>query len=138
MTPEDIHALATWSWLEKTAIGQVAFLLAAHPEGAYEARDFADALGLAEPSRSIPYIGERVTLDARGARLRVDGWSHDVRLSVGDQWSRFVADGGPVAVLVGLDPLPRCAQPEEVAAYLLKCDMRMGTTAIRGGGTRET
>jgi hypothetical protein len=38
--------------------------------------------------------------------------------SVGRQWSRFVAGGRPVAVLVGLDPLVPCAPREVVEIYV--------------------
>ncbi len=130
MTRDLINSLATYTWLEATAVGRVAFVLAAHPEGGPEAGRFARALRLAEPARRMPYVGERVTVSGAHARLRLDQCPYAVELAVGPQWTAFVAAGGPVALIVGLDPLPRCSPPETVESYLRQAQVRMGTTRI--------
>ncbi len=130
LTRELIDSLATYTWLEPTAVGRVAFVLAAHPVGGPRAERFARALRLAEPSRRMPYVGERVTVSGSHARLRLDGCPYAVELAVGPQWTAFVAAGGPVALVVGLDPLPRCSPPERVEAYLRRGRVRMGTARV--------
>lgn len=130
MTRELINSLATYTWLEATAVGRVAFVLAAHPEGGPEAERFARALRLAEPARRMPYVGERVTVSGSYARLRLDRCPYQVELAVGPQWTAFVGGGGPVALIVGLDPLPRCSPPEAVETYLRRGRVRMGTTRL--------
>ncbi|MCQ4085043.1 hypothetical protein NGB36_31900 [Streptomyces sp. RB6PN25] len=137
MTPELIHSLATWTWLERTAVGQVAFVLVApRAHSADAVRGLAAALGLREPSCRLPYVGERVTVHGSSrARLHPDGWAHAIGLTVGARWSRYVVEGGPVAVLVGLDPLTPCAQPDAVNEYVITRTrgnrLRMGTASMR-------
>jgi hypothetical protein len=130
LTREGINALATYTWLETTAIGRIAVVLAAHPEGGDGARSFARALRLAEPADRMPYVGDRISVDGAHARLRLDDCAYLVELAVGPQWAAFVAGGGPVALIAGLDPLPRCAPPDTVASYLRGARLRLGTTAV--------
>lgn len=133
LTQQDINSLATWTWLEATAIGRVAFALAAHPEGGAQAEEFAAALRLAGPSCRMPYVGERVTVSGERAQLRLDACPYGVDLAVGPQWTAFAAEGGPVALIVGLDPLPRHAPARAVESYLGRSRLRMGTTRIKAG-----
>jgi hypothetical protein len=128
LTRELIDSLATYTWLETTEVGRVAFALAAHPEGGLEAERFARALCLAEPAAGMPYVGERVTVSGSHALLRLDDCPYGVRLAVGPQWSAFGAGGGPIVLIAGLDPLPRCSPPQTVEAYLRHARLRMGTT----------
>lgn len=136
MTRELINSLATYTWLETTAVGRVAFALAAHPAGGPEAERFARTLRLAEPAQRMPYIGERLTVAGSHARLSLDGCGYGVELAVGPQWAGFVAAGGPVALIVGLDPLPRCSPPATVESYLRHARLRMGTTRAVEPATR--
>jgi hypothetical protein len=126
---------ATWAWLDDTAFGPVAFLLLAHPEGRGTA-ELAALLGLAEPGRRLPELGERVTVPRSGrAAVRGAGGGRLLEVATGDRWSAFVAGGGAVALVVGLEPLARCAPLPEVEAYLA-----LGATAghIRLGISRGT
>lgn len=117
---------ASWTWLDDTAFGPVAFLLLAHPHGSGTA-ELAALLGLAEPGRRLPELGERITVPRPG-RATVCGADGGALLEVaaGERWSAFVAGGGPVALVVGLDPLARGAPLPEVEVYLA-----LGTTAGR-------
>ncbi|MFF7211256.1 hypothetical protein ACFZAU_12070 [Streptomyces sp. NPDC008238] len=117
---------ASWTWLDDTAYGPVAFLLLAHPHGRGTA-ELAALLGLAEPGRRLPELGARVTVGGCG-RATVRGADGGALLEVaaGERWSAFVAGGGPVALVVGLDPLARGAPLPAVEAYLA-----LGTTCGR-------
>ncbi len=128
MTREVIDSLATWTWLQATAIGRIAFALAAHPEGGAQAEAFAAALRLAEPACRMPYVGERVAVSGPRAQLRLDRCSYAVDLAAVPQWTSFAADGGPIALIVGLDPLPRHAPARAVESYLGRSRLRTGTT----------
>lgn len=138
-TADFISSLASWTWLEDTAVGPVAFLLLAHPQaGAVSPQlaGLADGLGLAPPGRSLPDTGERVTLRGRNrCAVLVDGCRHLVEVEVGDHWAQFVRAGGPVALLVGLAPLARCSPRDEVESYLgraaLGDRLRLGTARVR-------
>lgn len=129
-TRADVNALATYTWLETTAIGRMAVVLAAHPEGGPGAAAFARALRLADPADRMPYVGVRIAVDASHARLRLDGCAFLVELAVGPRWAAFVAGGGPVALIAGLDPLPRLVPPDTVSAYLRRARLRLGTTGV--------
>ncbi len=121
-TPGFVNSLASWAWLERTSAGPVAFLLLAHPDAGRvepELAGLASALGLAPPRTRLPDTGTRVTLvGAVRAVVQLDGCAHRVQVEVGERWSAFVADGGPVLLLVGLDPLARCSPRERVEEYL--------------------
>ncbi|MFG2299582.1 hypothetical protein [Actinacidiphila glaucinigra] len=117
---------ASWTWLDDTAFGPVAFLLLAHPQGRGTA-GLAALLGLAEPGRRLPELGDRIAV-RRPGRAVVRGADGGALLEVaaGERWSAFVAGGGPVALVVGLDPLARRAPLPEVELYLA-----LGTTGGR-------
>ncbi|MDF3291384.1 hypothetical protein [Streptomyces silvisoli] len=121
-TPAFVNSLASWAWLERTSAGPVAFLLLAHPDARQVERELvglARALGLAPPRTRLPDTGARVTLVGRlRAVVQLDGCAHRVQVEVGERWSAFVGDGGPVLLLVGLDPLARCSPRERVEEYL--------------------
>lgn len=138
-TVDFIGSLASWAWLEETAVGPVAFVLLAHPEvGAVSPQlaGLADGLGLLPPGRSLPDTGERVTLRGHNrAAVLVDGCRHLVEVEVGDRWAQFVRARGPIALLVGLAPLARCSPRDDVESYLgraaLGDRLRLGTARIR-------
>jgi len=136
-----IGSVASWAWLDQTGFGPVAFLLLARPEGEpEELEELADALALAPPGRKLPDIGaDRVGVaGATRVKLRLDGCVHRIEVSVGERWARFVERGGPVAVLVGLEPLARGAGAEAVEAYVGECvagdRMRLGVAGCVGPG----
>ncbi|WP_406321069.1 hypothetical protein [Streptomyces sp. NBC_00519] len=118
------------TWLEQTAAGPVAFLLIAHPpirrqneteeRIEQQMRGLAEALGLGESHDKMRDAGPRVWLRGQsGAAISLDGTRLAVQLPpVGTQWSTFVAAGGPVCIVVGLDPLPAGAPREVVEQYL--------------------
>jgi hypothetical protein len=110
MTP-GTPGTAAWSWLDDTALGPVAFLLLVPPPP--EAETLAAALGLVEPGARLPDIGDRVALLGPD-RVALDG----IEVPVGRRWASFVAGGGPVAVLVGLEPLAGDAGRGSVEAYV--------------------
>jgi hypothetical protein len=103
--------MAAWSWLDDTAFGVVAFILLVPPSPGGEA--LAAGLGLAEPGARLPDIGDRVRVVGPD-RVALDG----TEVPVGRRWASFVAAGGPVAVLVGLEPLPGHAGRRTVEAYV--------------------
>ncbi|MBY8878865.1 hypothetical protein [Actinacidiphila acidipaludis] len=113
-----INTTAAWSWIDRTGWGPVAFLLLVHPDPAC-GELLARSLRLAPPARRLPDVGERVTVAGAGhAAVRLDGSDHLIRVPAGDRWCAFVRGGGPVALVVGLAPLPRRASAEAVASYL--------------------
>ncbi|WUD74697.1 hypothetical protein OG937_24880 [Streptomyces sp. NBC_00510] len=117
---------ASWTWLDDTAFGPVAFLLLAHPHGS-GTEELAVFLGLAEPGRRLPELGERITVPRPGrATVRGADGGPLLEVAAGDRWAAFVAGGGPVALVVGLDPLARRAPLPQVETYLA-----LGTTAGR-------
>lgn len=119
---------AAWSWLDETGFGPVAFLLLVPPPP--DGEGLAAALGLAEPGVRLPDIGDRVALlgPDRAAVLGIE-------VPVGRRWASFVASGGPVAVLVGLEPLAadsgRTAVEAYVAANTLSARLRLGVSGPR-------
>lgn len=134
MTPGVIRETAVWSWLDRTGFGHAAFLLLVHPDPAV-GDWLARSLRLAKPRRRLPEIGDRVTvLSAERAALRFDGATHLMQVPVGEHWSRFLLLGGPMAVIVGMAPLAREAEPKEVGAYLARASaadrLRMGISRL--------
>jgi hypothetical protein len=124
-----IVGTAAWSWLDETGFGPVAFLLLVPPDG----EAMAAALGLADPGARLPDIGGRITVLAPDRiGVRVDGAPHVMELAVGERWSAFVDAGGPVAILVGLEPLARGADRDAVEAYVaattLEARLRLGVS----------
>ncbi len=134
-TAEFINCLATWTWLEETAVGQVAFLLLAHPEAdtvAPQLVQLAERLGLAPPQGMLPDAGERVlVVDGHRAAVRIDGCPRVVLVEVGRRWAEFTRAGGRIAVAVGLAPLARRSHRADVEDYLghgaMSGRLRLGT-----------
>lgn len=148
ITAAFLDSLASWSWLEVTASGPVAFVLLAHPGGTGEAPQLvalADALGLTPPGRRLADLGERIVVTpAAAARpahavVAVEGCGDGLAWEVGPRWARFAGGGGPVALLVGFGPLRRLAVREEVDAYLgvhaLAGTLRIGVGRARRAAT---
>ncbi|GAA2441685.1 hypothetical protein [Streptomyces macrosporus] len=137
--------VATWTWLERTEVGRMAFLLVAPPApvpwgdtaGDVERRMLrpAAALELDGPDRPLVYVGPRLALGADRDRVsvRLDERGLGLRARVCAEWAAFARGGGPVALLVGLDPLAPAATPEDVEEYLrtraARGRLRMGNTA---------
>ncbi|WP_432110770.1 hypothetical protein [Streptomyces sp. YPW6] len=135
------------TWLDVTPSGHVAFLLIAHPPArrgdktpaAIETRmrGLAAALRLAPPSELLPDIGSRLRVHGQTAIiLDIDRCDYRLRVPVGSgEWSRFVADGGPVAIALGLDELARGADFAGVEDYLALAAandrLLMGKTYVR-------
>ena len=135
MSPEVINGTAAWSWLDDTGFGPVAFLLLVPADG----EAMAAALGLAEPGERLPDVGERIAvLGPARIAVRLDGAEHVMELAVGERWSGFVGAGGPVAILVGLEPLSasasRSAVEAHVAANTLSARLRLGVVSPGPGG----
>lgn len=123
LTPGLISGIASWSWLDDTGFGPVAFLLLVHPEPA-AGEALARAMRLSGPARRLPDIGDRVSVaGVARATVRLDGAEHLMQIPVGDRWADFVRAGGPVAVLVGLSPLSRRATRADVETYLAGATM---------------
>ncbi|WP_405727977.1 hypothetical protein OG607_25715 [Streptomyces sp. NBC_01537] len=127
--------IGAWSWLEDTGFGPVAFLLLVPPRPEGEA--LAAELGLAEPGERLPEVGERVAVQGRDRAAL-----HGVDFPVSKRWAAFVASGGPVAVLVGLEPLPAHAARGAVEAYVAANTLagslrlgisRAGSSDLQGG-----
>jgi hypothetical protein len=137
-----INGTAAWSWLDRTGWGPMAFLLLVHPDPA-AGELLARALRLAPPARRLPDVGERVTpVGAGHAAVRMDGSEHLARVPVGERWCTFVRGGGPVALVVGLAPLPRRATAEAVASYLPRTAveglLRLGVSRAPDGVVRPS
>ncbi|MEU6573619.1 hypothetical protein [Streptomyces sp. NPDC046805] len=124
-----IASVAAWFWIDLTHVGHVAFLLLAHPPErrpsdspeAIEARmrGLAEALALAEPHKPLPDIGARLFMHRDAdVLLSLDECDYLLHVPIGGEWARFVCNGGPVTVAVGLDPLPARSHLEVVEAYL--------------------
>ncbi len=129
-TRADVAALATYTWLETTAVGRMAVALAVDARGGPGAARFARALRLGAPAEGMPWVGARISVAGGLARLRLDDCPYLVELAVGPQWAAFVAGGGPVLLVAGLDPLPQRVPPSAVTAYLAGARLRLGTTAV--------
>ncbi|MDJ0346984.1 hypothetical protein QMK19_37460 [Streptomyces sp. H10-C2] len=134
-TPALINGTASWSWLDHTGFGRVAFLLLVHPIPA-SGETLARALGLSAPGRRLPEIGERIAVAGAGrATVRLDRAGHLMQVAVSERWASFVREGGPTAVLVGLVPLSRDAPREEIETYLADT---VRTNRIRLGISRHS
>lgn len=118
------------TWLQQTTSGPVAFVLLAHPPArrqnetedgiAQQMRGLGEALGLGETVGKMKDAGHRVWLRGQSAAaITLDDTHLAVQLPpVSPQWSRFVAEGGPVCIVVGLDPLPTGATQDVIEWYL--------------------
>lgn len=129
-TVDLLRSVLVSTWIDTTPHGHVAFLLVAHPPSSdlqgggsldteRKMRGLAACLSLAPPSALLPDIEGRLTMSGRTEVLvSIVGCGHDLRVPVGTQWGGFAAAGGPVVVVVGLDPLPGGADRRAVSAYL--------------------
>lgn len=141
---EFITSLGTWSWLEETGSGPMAFVLLARNESPIAVpalNGLADLLQLGTSQLDVPDCGARVGLLAEdpwtggsAAAVRVDRCRHVIRVQVGSRWREFVRDGGQIALLVGLAPLAGGARRPEVETYLANAvitdELRMGTARL--------
>ncbi|MTE18894.1 hypothetical protein F0L17_07050 [Streptomyces sp. TRM43335] len=141
--------VATWTWLEATEVGRMAFLLIAPPaplswgstaqEVERRMLRLATLLGLDEANRPLVYVGPCVTLPAdrsdtrSGPTVRLGECGAGLRARACREWTDFARAGGPVALLVGLDPLAPDSPPDGVEEYLRTRTalgrLWMGTTA---------
>ncbi|MFD9859771.1 hypothetical protein [Streptomyces alboflavus] len=134
------------TWLENTPLGCVAFLLIVPPPSLdNESRSVSElrmrglgaALGLAPTSQVLPDIGPRLRMQGQTAVVvEIDQCDYQLRVPVGtSEWARFVAEGGPVAVALGLDELRRGTDHGGVERYLARTTeaerLLMGKTAVR-------
>ncbi|BBG20782.1 hypothetical protein RVR_P2104 (plasmid) [Actinacidiphila reveromycinica] len=142
---------AVWTWLDATPAGHIGFFLIAHPPARRAGEDpdgicasmcgLADALGLALPTEVLPDVGPRLLLGPTASvLLELDDCPFQMHAPVGATWARFVADGGPVVILTGLDPLTPCAPRPVVESYiatgLLTSRLFLGKTCIASGRPR--
>lgn len=134
------------TWLETAPPGPVAVVLLAHPparsddQGAEQEermRGLGAALGLEPVSSRLPDIGARITAHP-GVPLTLDVAPCGCGLALpptGRDFTQFVADGGPVIVTLGLDPLDGGADRTAIDAYLYRSlladRLAMGTTRRR-------
>jgi hypothetical protein len=144
-----LAAVVTSTWIDRTPHGDAAFLLVAHPPDrraafasvdtvAPQMRGLGEALGLAVAAERLPFIGHRVTVHGDKAAVRVDGCDYSLGATVGPRWGRFVADGGPIVIALGLDPLSHGADRATIEAYLGRCTLAgrllLGITGHQGTG----
>jgi hypothetical protein len=126
-----LASVLTAPWLDTTPQGDTAaFLLIAHPMSARlgavgtveaEMRGLAAALDLAPASERIPDVGRRLTVHGGKAVLSVTGCDYRLGADIGCGWQSFVINGGPVVVVLGLDPLAPGADRDGVEQYLGRC-----------------
>ncbi|RZU21756.1 hypothetical protein EV567_2261 [Streptomyces sp. BK239] len=142
-----LASVGVLTWLDATPHGYVAFLLIAHPLArrgdetpvAIETRmrGLGASLGLAPASDLLPDIGRRLRMQGQATViLDIDQCDYLLRVPVGaGEWTRFVDEGGPVAVAVGLDELSRGADRDRVEDYLAVTAagdrLLMGKTCVR-------
>lgn len=142
-----LASVAVMTWLDVTPPGYVAFLLIAHPPARRSdetpvvietrMRGLAAALRLAPSSELLPDIGGRLRVQGQTAIIPdIDRCDYRLRVPVGSgEWTRSVADGGPVAIALGLDELDRGADFARVEDYLAPAAVNdrllMGKTYVR-------
>ncbi|MFJ6074634.1 hypothetical protein ACIQFU_28040 [Streptomyces sp. NPDC093065] len=120
----------------------VAQLLAYHspPRLAHESaerisenmRTFAEALRLGPSAEHPPHIGHRIRVRRGMPFLDYGDNTYRLRVPAATSWTRLVAAGRPVRILVLFDPLDGGASQGEIAEHVRACfgrgTMRWGTT----------
>jgi hypothetical protein len=124
-------SVAVSTWIDSTIAGHVAFLLIGRPPvpdphttpdtTELQMRGLAKGLGLAPPHALLPDLGTRLfpyESESTSVVITIDDCEHLMRVPIGGQWFRFVADGGPVVIALGFDRLKPDANREEVETFL--------------------
>jgi hypothetical protein len=141
------------TWLDGPSAGpEIAFLLLARPPTRrrneapdhieQQLLDLCAALSLAPAEEKLRDTGDRLLLlSPTSAILTLDDSPLSLRLPpVGAEWAGFVDGGGPVYIVLGLDPLRVGASRAETDAYLrsLLSSGRalMGLTTVRRSSPR--
>ncbi|WP_434600106.1 hypothetical protein [Streptomyces sp. A5-4] len=152
-TSDLLTAISALQWIDDTTSGHVAFLLLTHPPSSCpsdpqehleaQMRGLAADLGLAAPSAQMPDIGTRLVAHDADIRLCLPGSGLVLRVPVpAPAWSQFVLNGGPVAVVLGLDPFEPTSDRAQINDYLATralCDrLLMGKAIHRPGSTSVT
>ncbi|MGW2865600.1 hypothetical protein [Streptomyces sp. NPDC001205] len=125
-TPSLLNSLSAAQWIENTSSGHVGFLLLTHPLSHSPAslvearmRSLADELGLAPSAEQMPTLGDRLSVSETHLRLRLAPSGLTLRVAIPNpEWARFALAHGPVAVIVGLDPLESTGKPAVINHYL--------------------
>ena len=131
-----IASLATTTWLDTAPNGATLcclLLVPQPPRSCYEApavieqrmHAVAEALHLGLATTPPPDIGPRLRLIApTDVALRFDGTPYRKRIPAGRPWTLLLGQGTPVALVLGLDPLPRSATPAQIDTYLDRATLR--------------
>ncbi|MFE0107108.1 hypothetical protein [Streptomyces sp. NPDC059009] len=128
-TPSLLASLSVAQWVDATPNGHVAFLLVTHPPKADTAdvgscieasmRGLASELGLAPPSSLMPDVSNRLSIARDCIMLSLAESRLTFCVSIRNtEWGDFVRGGGPVAIVVGLDPLSPTTERTEINEYL--------------------
>ncbi|MEI5098984.1 hypothetical protein RB200_10535 [Streptomyces sp. PmtG] len=106
------------TWIEQTTAGPAAVIFFVHPPARRQHESpesierqmhgLGESLGLAESHETMPDAGPRVWLRGQtDAAVTLDDTHLAVQLPpVSVDWSQFVANGGPVCIIVSRSPLP--------------------------------
>ncbi|MET8720041.1 hypothetical protein [Streptomyces misionensis] len=131
-----IASLATTTWLDATPTGAALCCLLLVPQphrSVYETptvieqrmRAVGETLRLGQATVPPPDIGPRLRLlTPTEVALRFDGTPYRKRIPAGRAWTLLLAQGTPVALVLGLDPLSRSATPAEIDTYLDRATLR--------------
>lgn len=122
-TAEFFGSLVVSTVLQRTSVGLAAFVVVGHPVAGAGCEPqlvgLAGALGLRPSSERLASAGRRVVVCGSRVLLVPDRVDRLLGLPpVGERWLRFVAEGGPVCVVLGLDPLPPDADRPALRRYL--------------------
>ncbi|MFE9170474.1 hypothetical protein ACFYNZ_13270 [Streptomyces kebangsaanensis] len=131
-----IASLATTTWLDTAPTGATLcclLLVPQPPHNSYETptvieqrmHAVADALRLGPATVPPPDIGPRLRLiTPTEVALHFDGIPYRKRIPAGRPWTLLLGQGTPVALVLGLAPLPRSATPAEIDTYLDRATLR--------------
>lgn len=125
-TPSLLDGLSAAQWIEKTSSGYVAFLVFTHPLSHSPAslvearmRSLGDELGLAPSTDQLPSLGNRLSVSGTHLQLRLAPSGLILRVAIPNpEWARFTLRGGPIAVILGLDPVETTSRPAVISHYL--------------------
>lgn len=146
VTPELLCAVNAFTWIDEVSSGSVAIFLIAHRSTASTDTEqrmsaLAQSLGLVAAGPRIPNIGPRVIIGhTHMAMLRIDHVPYLFQTrNVEPDWTAFVADGGPVCVMLGLSALPNTPAAVNVPEYLALMRsagrLRVGLTKVTSGSS---